>query len=274
MTGTTDPFASSDRLEEAQLEAIVTRLEARATHPAFVRMMDEYLDAMQVDAVASVIDLGSGTGVVARAIARRPAFAGRVVGVDLSSYLVATAERLAQEEGLGDRLEFRTGDSTQLNMPDGSFDAAVAHTLLSHVTDPAAVIREAVRVVRPGGTFGFFDGDYASLTFGHRDPDTARAFDEAIIAAWVASPRVMRQMPRLLAAAGLELVATFADVLSEVGTADYWRSGIQMYRRLLPATGAFTEAEANAWASDQMADSDAGIFFGASNFYAYVARRP
>jgi hypothetical protein len=50
---------------------------------------------------------------------------------------------------------------------------------------------------------GIFDGDYASITFGHEDPARGKAYDEAFIDAIVTSPRVMRQMPRLLREAGL-----------------------------------------------------------------------
>jgi hypothetical protein len=45
---------------------------------------------------------------------------------------------------------------------------------------------------------GIFDGDYASMTFGHADAAKGKAYDEAIINGVVTSPRVMRQMPRLL----------------------------------------------------------------------------
>jgi hypothetical protein len=43
---------------------------------------------------------------------------------------------------------------------------------------------------------------------------------------------------------------------------------------LVPKSGAMTEQEANAWADSLLIDSTAGVFFGASNYYGYVARRP
>jgi hypothetical protein len=59
-----------------------------------------------------------------------------------------------------------------------------------------------------------------------------------------------------------------------VGRADFWVSAIESFRRLVPNSGAMTEQEANAWADTLVRDSAAGIFFGASNYYGYVARRP
>jgi ubiquinone/menaquinone biosynthesis C-methylase UbiE len=268
-----DPYAATDRLDDSLLQVIVTRLEARGRHPLFDRMLRDYLDAMQIDTSQSVLDLGCGTGVAARAIARRSAFSGRVLGIDISSALAQAAAQLAEDEGLGDRTEFQTGDSRKLDFADGSFDAVVAHTLLSHIDDPLAVVREAARLVRPGGMIGIFDGDYASLTFGHADAVQGKAYDEAIISGVVTSPRVMRQMPRLFRAAGLKLVASFPYILAEVGKADFWVPAIESFRRLLPKSGVMTESEAESWAESIFRDSSDGVFFGASNYYGYVARR-
>ena len=273
MTSTVDPFGRTDKLDDGMLQALVLRFEARGKHPQFSKMLREYLDAMDIAATAKVLDMGCGTGLAARAIARRTGFSGTITGVDLSPYLVAAAKRLAGEDGVAERVDFRTGDVHKLEFSDNSFDALVAHTLLSHVDDPLSVLKEAARVVKPGGTVGIFDGDYASLTFGHADPDKGKAYDEALISALVTNPRVMRQLPRLLRAANLELLACFSYVLSEAGAANFWASAIEAYRRLIPKSGVMSEDEANAWATALRTDSDARVFFGSSNYYAYVARR-
>jgi ubiquinone/menaquinone biosynthesis C-methylase UbiE len=217
--------------------------------------------------------MGCGTGLAARAIARRAGFSGRVIGVDLSPYLVGAAERLASAEGLTERTEFRTGDVRSLGFADGTFDAVVAHTLLSHVDDAMAVLKEAARVLKGGGKLGVFDGDYASLTFDCAGPVKGKAYDDSLIGAVVTNPRVMRQMPRLLRAAGLELEASFSYVLSAVGAANFWLPAIETYRKLIPKARVMTEDEANAWAAALRGDSEAGVFFGSSNYYAYVAKR-
>jgi len=141
---------------------MVERLEARATHPTFVAMLDEYLDAMGIDQADRVIDLGCGTGVGTLTILRRPGFQGSVLGLDLSPRLVEVARQHAQADGTADRAEFRAGDTTSLDVGDASFDAAIAQTLLSHVPDPAR----------------------------------GQAYDAALIQAIVASPRVTRDRCR------------------------------------------------------------------------------
>jgi ubiquinone/menaquinone biosynthesis C-methylase UbiE len=268
-----DPFGRTDQLDETTLNALVARFEARGASPLFSRMLHEYLDAMDIDGAASVLDMGCGTGLAARAIARRADFSGTVLGIDLSPYLVAAAQRLAAEEGIDESVAFRAADAGSVEADDATFDAVITHTLLSHVEHPEVVLREAARVLRPGGMLGIFDGDYASLTFGNADPTRGQAYDEALISAVVTNPRVMRQLPRLLPAAGLELVDSFSHVLSEIGRADFWSSAIEAYRRLIPKAGVMSENDADAWAAELRRDSEAGVFFGSSVYYAYVARR-
>jgi ubiquinone/menaquinone biosynthesis C-methylase UbiE len=220
-----------------------------------------------------VLDLGCGTGVAARAIAAGSGYSGWVVGVDVSPFLTAEATRLAAAEGLSGKTEFQVGNSQRLEFPDSSFDAAVAHTLVSHVLDPLAVLKELARVVRPGGVIGIFDGDYASMTFGSADPVQGKLDDETIINAVVTNPRVMRQMPQLIREAGLELTASYAYVVADVGKADFWSTALQSFARLLPKAGAMSESAARSWVDTMLARSEEGVFFGASNYYSYVAHR-
>ncbi len=270
---TFDVYGATNTLPEAILDTMATRLEARGRHPAMQRMLNEYLAAMDIDHAREVLVVGSGTGVVPRFLTARPAFGGTVVAVDQSPYLVEVARRLAADEGVSDRIHFEVGDAQDLAAPDASFDAVIAHTVISHVNDPRAVLSEARRVARPEGVVGIFDGDYASLTFGQPDPVQGKRDDEAIQAAMVAQPRIMRQMPALLREAGLTLVAGLPSVVADIGAADFFAPGLASFRRLLPQAGAMDEATANAWVEARLQESADGTFFGASSFYAYIARR-
>jgi ubiquinone/menaquinone biosynthesis C-methylase UbiE len=269
-----DPYRITDKLENPLLDVMVSRLEARGNHWFFQKVLGEYLDAMDIDSAGTVLDMGCGTGVAARTIARRANFSGKVTGIDLSPYLVEAAKGLASEEGLGTLIEFRSEDTRELDVPDGKFDAVVAHTLVSHVQEPLTVLEEAARVVKPGGLIAIFDGDYASMTFALDDPQQSKRYDEALINAVVTSPRVMRQMPRLIQRAGLEMIRTFPYIMAEVGEGDFWLSAIDSFEKLAPKSGVMTEEEAASWANALHEASDRGVFFGASNYYTYIARRP
>jgi ubiquinone/menaquinone biosynthesis C-methylase UbiE len=165
------------------------------------------------------------------------------------------------------------GDSRRLDLPDDSFDAVVAHTLVSHIDDLEAVLAELARVVKPGGFVGIFDGDYASLTFSHPDPQLGKIYDQLIISATITHPRAMRQLPKMLAAANLDLTSYFAYVISDVGLADYWEPALESFRKLLPAAGVMTSPEAIDWVEARLAESAINIFFGSSNYYSYIARK-
>lgn len=269
-----DVYGMTDRLDSTLLDAIATRLEARGNHPFFQEMMHEYFDAMDIDSAQNVLDLGCGTGVAARGIVGREAFSGKVTGIDLSSHLVKVARQLSNQEGKGAHIEFLAGDSRKLELSDAQFDAVIAHTLVSHVDDPLAVLREAARLVKPGGMVGIYDGDYASLTFSHEDPAKGKQFDEAIQQAVITSPRVMRQMPRLLREAGLEIVTSFSYILAEMGKADFWVPALESFRKLIPQSGVMTSEEINQWVDARLQDSEDDVFFGASNYYGYVSKRP
>jgi ArsR family transcriptional regulator len=98
-----------------------------------------------LDADWVVGDLGCGTGQVTEALAR---FVARVIAVDRSrAMLRAARQRLATAKNV----DLRAGELEALPIDDGALDAAVIALTLHHAPDPAAVLAEATRVLRPGG---------------------------------------------------------------------------------------------------------------------------
>jgi ubiquinone/menaquinone biosynthesis C-methylase UbiE len=256
----------------ATLERFIERLEYRGTDPTFVAYRDEYLKLVDLPPTAAVLDLGCGTGVVTRAIAARDGFAGTVTGIDQSPEFIAAAQRLAADDGVGDRVQFAVGDVHALDLPAATFDAVVAHTLISHVRDPLAVLAEAARVVRPGGSVAIFDGDYGSLTFDCSDPRLGEPMERAVQSMIMSSPRVMRELPRLLSKVGLRLVAAQAHVYAEAGSSSFMLNLAKTYGPLVASTGLRPSADVEAWLADQRRAAEDGTFFAACNYYAYVAR--
>lgn len=100
-----------------------------------------------------VVDVGSGLGQLTRMMAARVG-AGHVVGIERSEEQLAEARRLGVTAGEDSAVEFRLGEAAKLPLRHeewGSFDVAHARFLLEHVVDPAAVVRQMVQAVRPGG---------------------------------------------------------------------------------------------------------------------------
>jgi ubiquinone/menaquinone biosynthesis C-methylase UbiE/DNA-binding transcriptional ArsR family regulator len=90
-------------------------------------------------------DLGCGTGQTSAAIAP---FVARVVAVDRSGEMLQAARRRLRDQS---NVDIRRGEIETLPISDGELDVAIMMLVLHHVPDPAAVLREAARVVRPGG---------------------------------------------------------------------------------------------------------------------------
>jgi len=118
--------------------------------------------AVQAASRDRVLDVATGTGLVARELVRR--YGCAVVGLDQSPEMLAGAEeRLDRHPDLAARIELVRGEAERLPFGDGEFDHLTFTYLLRYVDDPGATLAELARVVRPGGRV-------ASLEFGLPDP--------------------------------------------------------------------------------------------------------
>jgi len=117
----------------------------------FACHMPEALLAMvDVPVDGKVLDVGTGTGIIALDVAARLGPQGKVTGIDLSDGMLATATRKAQEKGLQQRTEFLKMDAEKLMFDDNSFDAALTLYALRHFPNPDKSVNEIFRVLKPG----------------------------------------------------------------------------------------------------------------------------
>ena len=113
------------------------------------------VDAIDPQPGQRLLDVATGTGMVAVALARRGA---EVVGLDQSEQMLAGARaKLRAEPALGDRVSFVRGEAERLPFPDAHFDALTFTYLLRYVDDRAATMAELARVVKPGGRIGMVE---------------------------------------------------------------------------------------------------------------------
>lgn len=137
------------------------------------RLWDLVLDALAWNGEGRALDIGTGQGALAVGLAgRHPA--ARVTGVDLWAadwaYSRAACEANAVAEGVGERVRFERASAADLPFKSGSFDVVVSHFVFHEVRGgggPQTALKEAVRVLRPGGALAVQDMFLDRRLYGH-----------------------------------------------------------------------------------------------------------
>ena len=196
MSQTATYIHGSDPGEQARLSRMNDRLNAGS------------LGVLDLAPGMRVLDVGSGLGQMARAMARRVAPGGVVVGVERDGVQREVAANLARNAGEAGLVEFRAGETGALPLgagEAGSFDRVHCRFLLEHLTDPAGAVREMARAVRPGGRVHLADDDHGLWHMHPACPEwdaTWRAYMRSY-GALGCDPRIGSKLPELLHGAGL-----------------------------------------------------------------------
>jgi SAM-dependent methyltransferase len=144
----------------------------------------------------TVLDLGSGAGADVLISARRVGSTGRAIGVDMTDEMLELARKSAAEAGASN-VEFRKGTIEALPLPDGSVDVVISNCVINLSTDKSQVLREAARVLRPGGRFAVSD------VIADADMDPATKADMEQWTGCIAGALTREEFERALTDAGL-----------------------------------------------------------------------
>jgi arsenite methyltransferase len=144
----------------------------------------------------TVLDLGSGAGADVLISARRVGASGRAIGLDMTDEMLELARRNAAEAG-ADNAEFVKGYIEQLPLPDASVDVVISNCVINLSADKQRVIREAARVLRPGGRFAVSD------VIADADMDAATRADMQQWTGCIAGALTRAEFESALQAAGL-----------------------------------------------------------------------
>jgi ubiquinone/menaquinone biosynthesis C-methylase UbiE len=261
----------SDVDTESDAASLIGALDEQAAIPAIQRLRAAATDLLRARLGHELVDVGCGTGDLARALAGRVGPTGTVLGIDASETMLTEARRRAGTTTLP--VEFRQGDVTNLDLDDARCDGIVCERVFQHLASPHTAMAELVRVTRPGGQIVVLDTDWGLHAIHGADP----TLTATIVNSWAANAAnglAGRQLPALFADAGLRDPIVIAETMTTTDPARPSMPPFTTMAAAVAATGAISAADAHAWL-DQLADAGRrGRFFWALTMFAVASHRP
>lgn len=207
--------------DRGQVQAAAARVYEEFFVPAlFGQWPQRVLDAVGVEPGHRVLDVGCGTGIVARAATARVGDDGVVVGLDPNEGMVAVAR------GRPEPVEWRTGVAEDLPFPDASFDRVVTQFAMMFYTDRDAAVSEMRRVLTDGGVAAVATWSSLDLTPGYDamvgllDDLFGADAANALRAPFVLGDR--EELADLLGSAFPDVTVTLHDGVARFASVDAW----------------------------------------------------
>jgi SAM-dependent methyltransferase len=147
----------------------------------------------------TVLDLGSGGGIDVLLSARRVGPTGNAYGLDMTDEMLALAEENKRKSGITN-VQFLKGEIEHIPLPDNAVDVVISNCVINLSSDKDAVLREAFRVLKPGGRFAVSD----VVTRGEMPPEIRKSL--LLWVGCVAGALEEQDYRTKLAAAGFEQI--------------------------------------------------------------------
>lgn len=233
--------------QTANPRAYIQRLDEMVASPFWQSIKQLSYAMLEPDAGEALLDLGCGAGDDARNLARQVGERGFVVGLDASWRMVSEARQRGADDGAP---SYCQGDAVQLPFSGATFHGCRCERVLQHLGDPAAALRELIRVTRPGGRIVVVEPDYGTLTIHGADSGVSAAIGAERVQHF-RSGRIGHELPSLLRA--LRLTIRDLKIITQVNQEFHPETRAMLRRRYADpavAAGTISSAEAERWLSD------------------------
>jgi arsenite methyltransferase len=253
-------------------DAAARHLEAMYSTPDVIAQRRWTRKALNLRPGESVVDVGSGPGLLAAEMALDVGPTGRVSGVDISETMLQMARSRCAQLTSAALVDFQVGDATKLPFPDETFDVAVATQVYEYVADVDAAIREVGRVLKPGGRVLVVDTDWDSIVWHGADP----VLTATVLRAWgehLVDPHLPGTLTRHLRSEGLTVQAQEVhSVLNTAYDTDTYSYGlIAQITNFAPGRHGVTKEGAEVWSEQLRRAGDVGNYFFSLNRYLFLA---
>ncbi|MDA9401891.1 hypothetical protein XH79_24640 [Bradyrhizobium sp. CCBAU 45389] len=230
----------------------------------------ETIRQLGLSAGERVLDIGCGPGYLCESMAELVGPHGAVVGIDVSTDLIAVCNRQKASEWIS----YAIGNATELGQPDASFDAVVCTQVAEYVPDVDRVLIEACRVLKPGGRTVFVATDWDAVVW-HSDDRERMA---AVMTSWeahCAHPRLPRSMASRLISAGFHLdgASVFPILNLRYDDESYSKGLAQGIRDFVSRTNDVSADDLTAWHSEFERLAEAEQYFFSTNRYIFKASK-
>lgn len=267
---TVGEYSTVDRSHQPHQALLLRLLDEQNANPTYQPPKRDMLTFLAPEEGQHILEVGCGAGDDARIVASHVGESGRVVGIDLSDFMVEEARRRAA--GLPRDIVFTQGDVLSLAFPDNTFDGCRCERVLQHVSDPAQAIREMVRVTKPGGRVVIGDSSWSH-------PICSDPISEALwryIGSTIRNPTIGHTLGTLLRSCNLQFMQVRQHYIGAVGQ-DCTEANAQAIAGVVSSAvnaGAITPDDAAAWPAIYTANGRDGFGFTLIPFFVVVGTKP